>query len=102
MDLKRLEDIFQVSILKMLKEEGKINDDIINNLLSWSHSGFSVDNSVRIATNNHEGQITLAQYIIRNTFSLDKLIYNAKNRTVFPLFSYFFRFFSFNLLLNIN
>jgi len=42
-DLKPLEDIFQATILKMLKEEGKINDDIITNLLSWRHSGFSVD-----------------------------------------------------------
>ena len=32
-DLKPLEDIFQATILKMLKEEGKINDDIITNLL---------------------------------------------------------------------
>jgi hypothetical protein len=81
-DLKPLEDIFQATILKMLKEEGKINDDIITNLLSWRHSGFSVDNSVRIAADNQEGQISLAQYIIRNTFSIDKLIYNEENGTV--------------------
>jgi hypothetical protein len=81
-DLKPLEDIFQATILKMLKEEGKINDDIITNLLSWRHSGFSVDNSVRIAADNQEGHISLAQYIIRNTFSIDKLIYNEENGTV--------------------
>ena len=59
-DLKPLEDIFQATILKMLKP----------NLLSWRHSGLNIDNSVRIAADNQEGKITLAQYIIRNTFSL--------------------------------
>ena len=81
-DLKPLEDIFQATILKMLKEEGRINDDIITNLLSWRHSGFSVDNSVRIAADNQDGKITLAQYIIRNTFSVDKLTYNEQSGMV--------------------
>ena len=51
-------------------------------MLSWQHSGFSIDNSVRIAPNDQKGQIRLAQYIIRNTFSLDKLLYNEENGTV--------------------
>ncbi|MGA1825035.1 MAG: hypothetical protein ACMUIP_10280 [bacterium] len=66
-DLKPLEEIFRANALKMLKKEGKINDDVINNLLNWRHSGFSVDNGVRIARDDEEGQIALAQYILRNT-----------------------------------
>ena len=49
---------------------------------SKRHSGFSVDNSVRIAADNQEGQITLAQYIIRNTFSVEKLTYNEQSGMV--------------------
>ena len=55
MDLKPLEEIFRANVFKMLKKEGKINDDVINNLLSWRHSGFSVDNGVRIAKDDEEG-----------------------------------------------
>ncbi|MFQ5835444.1 MAG: transposase zinc-binding domain-containing protein [bacterium] len=45
-DLKPLEDIFRAKVFKMLKDEGKINDYLINRLMKWRHSGFSVDNGV--------------------------------------------------------
>ncbi len=32
----------------MLKEEGKIDDDIIKKLMNWKHSGFGVHNKERI------------------------------------------------------
>jgi hypothetical protein len=40
--LEDLEEIFQYEVLKMLKKEGKINDAVIENMLSWRHSGFHV------------------------------------------------------------
>ena len=48
-DLTPLEEIFRAKVLKMLKAEGKIGDNIINNLMSWKHTGFSVHDGVRIA-----------------------------------------------------
>ncbi len=51
-DLEALEDIFRANILKMLKDEGKIDDDLINKLMSWRHSGFSVHNGIRVARDN--------------------------------------------------
>ncbi len=35
-------EAFQYEVFKMLKKEGKINDAIIENMLSWNHSGFHV------------------------------------------------------------
>ncbi len=43
-DLKPLEDMFRASVFKMLKEEGKIGDDLIHRLMGWRHFGFSVHN----------------------------------------------------------
>ncbi len=40
--LEDLEIIFQYEVLKMLKKEGKIMDTVIENMLSWRHSGFNV------------------------------------------------------------
>ena len=40
--------------------------------------GFSVHNGVRIARDDEEGKETLAQYIIRNPFSEEKLTYKKK------------------------
>ncbi len=51
-DLEPLEDIFHANILKMLKDEGKTGDDLINKLMSWRHSGFSVHNGIRVARDN--------------------------------------------------
>jgi len=57
-DLTSLEEIFRAKVLKMLKAEGKIADNIINNLMSWKHTGFSVHNGVRIARDDEEGLVT--------------------------------------------
>lgn len=49
-------------------------------IMKWRHtSGFSVDNSVRIACEDETGITNLAQYIIRSPFSLAKL--NDKHET---------------------
>ena len=81
-DLKPLEEIFRANVFKMLKEEHKIDDDLINNLMGWKHSGFSVHNEVKVARGDEKGREALAQYIIRNTFSLKRLIYNQQTGTV--------------------
>ncbi|MSR64776.1 MAG: hypothetical protein EXS18_03225 [Verrucomicrobiae bacterium] len=41
-------------ILKLLLAKGKITPAIVENLLSWKHSGFSVDKSVRIEAGKTE------------------------------------------------
>lgn len=46
--LEDLEEIFQYEVLKMLKKEGKITDAVIENMLSWRHSGFHVYTGDRI------------------------------------------------------
>ena len=68
----------------MLKDRrAKIDDDTINKLMSWRHSGFSVHNGSRVARDDEEGKEAISQYIIRNTFSLEKLTYNElKTNTV--------------------
>lgn len=81
-DLKPLEEIFRAKVFTLLKEEGKIDDDIIRKLMKWRHSGFSVHNKARVARDDEKGRVALAQYIIRNTFSLEKLTYNRETGTV--------------------
>jgi hypothetical protein len=39
---KNLQELFRHEVLKMLKAESKINDAVIENMLSRSHSGFNV------------------------------------------------------------
>ena len=88
--------LWQHKILKLLLAKGKITPAIVENLLSWKHSGFSVDKSVRIEAGKTEALEGLIQYIIRCPFSLDRMlrvgndgqvIYHAEHSDprVFPL-----------------
>jgi hypothetical protein len=70
-----LEEIFQYEVLNMLKKEGKINDAIIENMLSWRHSGLHVYISDRIYSDDKTGLGNLARYIIRACFSQEPMIY---------------------------
>ena len=46
------------------------------------HSGFSVHNAVRVARDDYEARERVAQYIVRNAFSVENIIYNDKTGAV--------------------
>ena len=73
--LQNLQEIFQHEVLKMLKKEGKINDAIIENMLSWYHTGFNVYMGERIMPSEPTSLENLARYIIRACFSQERLVY---------------------------
>lgn len=55
--------------------------DVIYKLMPWRYPGFSVHNGVRVARDDEKGMDFLAQYIIRNTFSLEKITYHDETGT---------------------
>ena len=55
----------------MLMDRGLLKADLAENLLSWKHSGFSIDNSVRIF--NDQTRENLAEYLARPPLSLKKI-----------------------------
>ena len=70
-----LEELFRYEVLKMLKAEGKITDAIIENMMSWHHSGFNVYCVQTLWPDNEEGLENLARYIIRASFSQERMTY---------------------------
>jgi len=72
-DLCPLRELFRAHVHKMLKKEGFIDD---------TFSGFNVHNQVRIKPDDDQGMENLSQYIIRNTFSLEKLKYKTGDSSV--------------------
>ncbi|MGK2944322.1 MAG: IS91 family transposase, partial [Desulfuromonadales bacterium] len=81
--LRPLQKLFRASVLKMLKKEGRIDEDFIRMLMQWRHvSGFNIHNGVKIARCDEKGREALAQYIIRNPFSLEKIQYVESSGTV--------------------
>jgi hypothetical protein len=61
--LQSMVEVFRRRVIKLLVERELLAQDFARNLLSWRHSGFSIDNSVRIL--NESAQASLAEYIAR-------------------------------------
>ncbi|RJX19276.1 MAG: transposase [Desulforudis sp.] len=70
-----LETAFRLEVLKMLKNEGKITGLIIENMLSWHHSGFNAYCGEAIWPSDQEGIERLAQYIIRVPIAQERMAY---------------------------
>ena len=63
-DSKPLQESFRAMVFTMLKEEEKINEELIDKMKNWNHSGFSVHKGEQIARHDEEGREKLAQYIL--------------------------------------
>ncbi|MCB2182707.1 MAG: transposase zinc-binding domain-containing protein [Desulfobulbaceae bacterium] len=81
--IRPLVELFRAEVLKMLQKEGLIDDAFIAMIMKWRFtSGFSVDNSVRIAKDDRKGQTAVAQYILRSPFSSGKITYTSSTGMV--------------------
>ena len=74
-DTKTLEQIFRHKVLKMLLAKGKITQDMIALLDKWRHSGFNVFFGLRILPRQEKSMENLARYIIRASFSQERMSY---------------------------
>jgi hypothetical protein len=80
--LDAMVEVFRRRVVWLLVEKELLAADFAIRLLGWKHSGFSVDNSVRIL--DREAQINLAEYISRPPISLKKIRYEPfKGRVLF-------------------
>ena len=74
-DLKHLEEIFRHNVFKMLLSKNKITQDIVDMLMTWRHSGFSTFCGPRIQPGDEKAMENLARYIIRASFSQERMTY---------------------------
>jgi len=58
---KLLEQRLRRAVLEMLLADEAIDEDLVAKLLSWQHSGFSVESQVRIETGDAQGGQQLAR-----------------------------------------
>jgi hypothetical protein len=79
---KRLGKIFQHKILKMLILKGKITKDLAEMLLNWRHSGFDVFCGPRIKPGDEGAMENLSRYIIRVSFSQERMTYISNESKV--------------------
>ena len=71
--LKPLEELFRARVITFLVEKALLPADRARMLRGWVHSGFNVHRSRRVQPDEREDLERLAQYIIRNPFSVEKM-----------------------------
>ena len=74
LDLDRLEAAWQEAVFALYLAEDKIEPEVVENMRSWEHSGFSVDQSVLLSAGDQAGIERLVQYMTRCPFSLSRLV----------------------------
>jgi hypothetical protein len=71
LDASQVEKLFRAEVLRLLVERGKIGDEVVQSLLAWRHSGFSVDASVRVEERSEAAR--LGRTMIRCPLVLERL-----------------------------
>jgi hypothetical protein len=74
LDLERLETAWQDAVFALYLAEDKIEPEVVENMRSWQHSGFSIDQSVLLPAGDQAGIERLVQYMTRCPFSLSRLV----------------------------
>ena len=59
----------EIAAMNWARKQGyKITAELIRKLMGWRHSGFSIDNGIRIERGDEKGREAIAQYIMQNVF----------------------------------
>jgi len=74
-DTARFTEVFIRRVIKLFVDRGLLDRRFALKILSWKHSGFSVDASVSIPASSKKACVNLSQYIIRHPVSLKKIMY---------------------------
>jgi hypothetical protein len=81
--LEPLAELFRHRFLAVLRRERLISERKLRQLLAWTHSGFSLDASEKpVAPHDVEGRKRLAEYLLRASFSLEKITWNESTGKV--------------------
>jgi hypothetical protein len=71
--LKPLEELFRAKVINLLVEQKLLPGERVQVLYSWRHSGFNVHAGEPVAPEAKADLEDLAQYILRNPFSVEKM-----------------------------
>jgi hypothetical protein len=74
-ELKHLEEIFKHKVFKTLLSKEKITPELVDMHKAWRHSGFNVFCGLRIQPGDEQAMENLARYIVRTSFSQERMIY---------------------------
>jgi hypothetical protein len=80
--LKALEQLFRAKVINLLVEEKLLPVERVQVLYSWKHSGFNLHAGELVPPEAKADLEGLAQYILRNPFSVEKMTLESPTDTV--------------------
>ena len=87
-DLTSLCEVFRQAVMQLFKKKDLLQEKFARNMLSWNHSGFTVDDSVRMLSGAQKVRESLSQYISRHPVSLKKISYVPEKSQVLYITKY--------------
>jgi hypothetical protein len=81
-DIAALGDVLRHRVLRFLLRRQKLDRTFRDNMLSWEHSGFSLDASRRIRAGRRDRLQQLLDYMSRHPFNPKRIRYDAVTATV--------------------
>ena len=65
-----LQKLFERKLLDLLVKHGRVSERLRDDMLTWKHTGFSVDGSAKIHKDDREGLRRLVRYMARPVVSV--------------------------------
>lgn len=81
-DIEVLERLFARRVLDLMVRRKRLSVRLRDEMLSWEHSGFSVDGSVRVAVGDYGRLRRLVRYLARPAVSAERVAYDQASGTV--------------------
>jgi len=82
--LRALRDVFRAKIFRLLVQRRLLSPALVHKFMQWKHSGFNLYRSDPVKGTHRAELEDLAQYILRHSFSVQKMTYIAhSNRVIY-------------------
>jgi hypothetical protein len=81
-DIEVLQRLFAKRVLDLMVRRKRLSTRLRDAMLSWEHSGFSVDGSVKVAVGDYGRLRRLVRYLARPAVSAERVTFDRSSGTV--------------------
>jgi hypothetical protein len=80
--LRALRDLFRAKVFRLLVQRKLLSPALVHKFMQWKHSGFNLFRGDPVEGTHRAELEKLAQYILRHSFSVEKMTYIAQSSRV--------------------
>ena len=83
MDESAAELLYRHKVMRLLQDAGLLTEERTELLLSWRHTGFSIQNRVRVEPEDGPAVKRLARYIMRPPISIERIAWSGNGDVLY-------------------